>query len=73
VIHWVRLDRYSSIDKAYKDGVKRLEVLVSRVQNINPWVTIALFMKILELVTFFTIILFDCLFLAQSLLRALWN
>ncbi|XP_062156016.1 anthranilate synthase alpha subunit 1, chloroplastic [Alnus glutinosa] len=36
VIHWVRLDRYSSIDKAYKDGVKRLEVLVSRVQNINP-------------------------------------
>lgn len=36
VIHWVRLDRYSSVEKAYKDGVKRLEVLVSRVQNIDP-------------------------------------
>lgn len=36
VIHWVRLDRYTSVEKAYKDGVKRLEVLVSRVQNIDP-------------------------------------
>ncbi|KAF5467417.1 hypothetical protein F2P56_017243 [Juglans regia] len=33
VIHWVRLDQYTSVEKAYKDGVKRLEVLVSRVQN----------------------------------------
>ncbi|XP_042476668.1 anthranilate synthase alpha subunit 2, chloroplastic-like [Macadamia integrifolia] len=33
VIHWVRLDRYSSVDEAYTDGMSRLELLVSRVQN----------------------------------------
>ncbi|KAI7747288.1 hypothetical protein M8C21_022662, partial [Ambrosia artemisiifolia] len=33
IIHWVRLDRYSSIEEAYKDGVKRLEILASKVHN----------------------------------------
>ncbi|XP_022752654.1 anthranilate synthase alpha subunit 2, chloroplastic-like isoform X2 [Durio zibethinus] len=35
VIHWVRLDQYSSVDEAYSDGMKRLETLVSRVQDID--------------------------------------
>ncbi|XP_042516407.1 anthranilate synthase alpha subunit 1, chloroplastic-like [Macadamia integrifolia] len=35
VIHWVRLDQYSSVDEAYTDGMNRLELLVSRVQNID--------------------------------------
>ncbi|KAF6159642.1 hypothetical protein GIB67_034604 [Kingdonia uniflora] len=35
VIHWVRLDRYSSVEEAYNDGMNRLELLVSRVQNID--------------------------------------
>lgn len=52
VIHWVRLDRYSSVEKAYNDGVKRLEVLLSKVQDIDPWVTVVLVlcMKILEVI-----------------------
>ncbi|KAK9282603.1 hypothetical protein L1049_010820 [Liquidambar formosana] len=36
VIHWVRLDRHSSVEKAYIDGMKHLETLVSRVQDIDP-------------------------------------
>ncbi|XP_058099631.1 anthranilate synthase alpha subunit 2, chloroplastic-like [Magnolia sinica] len=36
VIHWVRLDRYSSVEKAYDDGKKRLDALVSRVLNVDP-------------------------------------
>ncbi|XVF05357.1 hypothetical protein REPUB_Repub05bG0165100 [Reevesia pubescens] len=36
VIHWVRLDQYSSVDEAYNDGMKRLETLVSRVHDIDP-------------------------------------
>ncbi|KAK1270536.1 hypothetical protein QJS04_geneDACA007554 [Acorus gramineus] len=36
VIHWVRTDRYPSIEKAYEDGKNRLELLLSRVQNIDP-------------------------------------
>ncbi|KAK6235018.1 hypothetical protein SCA6_010355 [Theobroma cacao] len=36
VIHWVRLDQYSSVDEAYHDGMKRLESLVSRVHDIDP-------------------------------------
>lgn len=36
VIHWVRLDRYSSAKKAYDDGIKRLETLVTKVQDIDP-------------------------------------
>ncbi|XP_021279323.1 anthranilate synthase alpha subunit 2, chloroplastic-like isoform X2 [Herrania umbratica] len=36
VIHWVRLDQYSSVDEAYNDGMKRLESLVSRVHDIDP-------------------------------------
>ncbi|KAL7229098.1 hypothetical protein ACSBR2_007735 [Camellia fascicularis] len=36
VIHWVRLDQYSSIEKAYDGGIKRLEMLVSRVLDIDP-------------------------------------
>lgn len=35
VIHWVRLDHYSSVEEAYEDGMKRLRLLVSRVQNID--------------------------------------
>ncbi|PON95206.1 Anthranilate synthase component I [Trema orientale] len=35
-IHWVRLDRYSSIETAYEDGLKRLEALVARVQTSEP-------------------------------------
>ncbi|KAK1320701.1 hypothetical protein QJS10_CPA03g01886 [Acorus calamus] len=36
VIHWVRTDGYPSIEKAYEDGKNRLELLLSRVQNIDP-------------------------------------
>ncbi|XVF68951.1 hypothetical protein PTKIN_Ptkin11bG0042200 [Pterospermum kingtungense] len=36
VIHWVRLDQYSSVDEAYNDGMKRLDTLVSRVHDIDP-------------------------------------
>ncbi|KAK1299503.1 hypothetical protein QJS10_CPB14g01734 [Acorus calamus] len=36
VIHWVRTDRYPSIEQAYEDGKNRLELLLSRVQNIEP-------------------------------------
>ncbi|KAJ4834678.1 Anthranilate synthase alpha subunit 2, chloroplastic [Turnera subulata] len=36
VIHWVRLDRFSSVDEAYFDGVRRLQNLVSRVHDIAP-------------------------------------
>lgn len=35
VIHWVQLDRYSSVEKAYQDGMNRLEMLVSRVLDID--------------------------------------
>ncbi|CAN4102225.1 unnamed protein product [Withania somnifera] len=35
VIHWVRLDQYSSLPEAYLDGKKRLEILISRVQGIE--------------------------------------
>ncbi|MED6179799.1 Allatostatin [Stylosanthes scabra] len=34
VIHWVRLDRYSSAEEALNDGMERLETLVSRVHDI---------------------------------------
>ncbi|KAE8736033.1 Anthranilate synthase alpha subunit 1 [Hibiscus syriacus] len=33
VIHWVRLDRHSSVEKAYNEGVKHLEKLVARLQG----------------------------------------
>ncbi|KAH6769116.1 anthranilate synthase alpha subunit 1 [Perilla frutescens var. frutescens] len=36
VIHWVRLDQYSSAKKAYEDGMRHLETLVSKVQDIDP-------------------------------------
>ncbi|XP_052187679.1 anthranilate synthase alpha subunit 1, chloroplastic isoform X2 [Diospyros lotus] len=36
VIHWVRLDQYSSIEKAYVDGMRRLETLASKVLAIDP-------------------------------------
>ncbi|KAK2634713.1 hypothetical protein Ddye_029505 [Dipteronia dyeriana] len=36
VIHWVRLDQHSSTENAYKEGVKRLEKLVAKVQDIDP-------------------------------------
>ncbi|XP_015162644.1 anthranilate synthase alpha subunit 1, chloroplastic-like [Solanum tuberosum] len=35
VIHWVRLDQYSSLPEAYLDGKKHLEILMSRVQGIE--------------------------------------
>ncbi|GAU18086.1 hypothetical protein TSUD_51970 [Trifolium subterraneum] len=34
VIHWVRLDRYSSAEEALDDGMDKLETLVSRVHDI---------------------------------------
>ncbi|KAL2561291.1 hypothetical protein AAZV13_20G072900 [Glycine max] len=34
VIHWVRVDRYSSAEEAFEDGRNRLETLVSRVHDI---------------------------------------
>uniref|UniRef100_A0A803KRL2 anthranilate synthase n=1 Tax=Chenopodium quinoa TaxID=63459 RepID=A0A803KRL2_CHEQI len=34
VIHWVRVDRFSSAEEAYKDGINRLEYLMSRVHDI---------------------------------------
>ncbi|KAK9059727.1 hypothetical protein SSX86_020431 [Deinandra increscens subsp. villosa] len=36
VIHWVRLDQYSSTEEAYKDGVKGLEILASKVLDVEP-------------------------------------
>uniref|UniRef100_A0A161WWF7 anthranilate synthase n=1 Tax=Daucus carota subsp. sativus TaxID=79200 RepID=A0A161WWF7_DAUCS len=36
VIHWVRLDRYESVQKAYQDGMDRLEALASKVQDVVP-------------------------------------
>ncbi|KAH0750685.1 hypothetical protein KY290_029917 [Solanum tuberosum] len=36
VIHWMRLDQYSSLPEAYLDGKKYLEILMSRVQGIDP-------------------------------------
>ncbi|KAJ4725613.1 Anthranilate synthase alpha subunit [Melia azedarach] len=36
VIHWVRLDQYSSVEEAFNDGMNRLENLVSRVHDIVP-------------------------------------
>ncbi|XP_031271169.1 anthranilate synthase alpha subunit 2, chloroplastic isoform X1 [Pistacia vera] len=36
VIHWVRLDRYSSVEEAFNDGMNRLENLLSRVHDIDP-------------------------------------
>ncbi|KAK4412426.1 Anthranilate synthase alpha subunit, chloroplastic [Sesamum alatum] len=36
VIHWVRLDQFSSVEEAYDDGMDRLEALVSRVHDIVP-------------------------------------
>ncbi|CAK9173576.1 unnamed protein product [Ilex paraguariensis] len=35
VIHWVRLDRYSCAEKAYIGGMKRLQMLLSRIQAID--------------------------------------
>ncbi|XP_076939476.1 anthranilate synthase alpha subunit 1, chloroplastic-like [Bidens hawaiensis] len=36
IIHWVRLDQYSSTEEAYKDGIKRLKKLVSKVHDVDP-------------------------------------
>ncbi|KAL9235359.1 hypothetical protein vseg_010122 [Gypsophila vaccaria] len=35
VIHWVRLDRYSSTEEAYEDGMRRLDSLLSRVHDVE--------------------------------------
>nr|WKJ88507.1 anthranilate synthase [Amaranthus hypochondriacus]WLW26943.1 anthranilate synthase [Amaranthus hypochondriacus] len=34
VIHWVRVDRFKSAEEAYKDGVKRLDHFLSKVQDV---------------------------------------
>lgn len=34
VIHWVRLDQYSSVEEAFNDGMQRLEILLARVHDI---------------------------------------
>lgn len=34
VIHWVRLDQFSSVEEAFNDGMNRLESLLSRVHDI---------------------------------------
>ncbi|GJR68873.1 anthranilate synthase alpha subunit 2, chloroplastic-like protein isoform X1 [Tanacetum coccineum] len=39
VIHWVRMDQYSSVDEAFKDGTERLETLLSRVHDIKSSMT----------------------------------
>ncbi|XP_073271347.1 anthranilate synthase alpha subunit 2, chloroplastic-like isoform X1 [Primulina huaijiensis] len=36
IIHWVRLDRFSSVEEAYDDGMNRLEALASQVHDIIP-------------------------------------
>ncbi|CAA2980209.1 anthranilate synthase alpha subunit 2, chloroplastic-like isoform X2 [Olea europaea subsp. europaea] len=36
VIHWVRLDLFSSVEEAYSDGMSQLETLVSKVHDIVP-------------------------------------
>ncbi|XP_057865094.2 anthranilate synthase alpha subunit 1, chloroplastic [Cryptomeria japonica] len=36
VIHWVRVDRYSCTEEAFWDGQRQLDILVSRVQDIDP-------------------------------------
>ncbi|KAH9326144.1 hypothetical protein KI387_006322, partial [Taxus chinensis] len=36
VIHWVRVDQFSSAEEAFQDGQRRLDFLVSRVQDIDP-------------------------------------
>ncbi|XP_022133462.1 anthranilate synthase alpha subunit 1, chloroplastic-like [Momordica charantia] len=33
IIHWVRLDGYLSVESAYEDGVKRLNMLVEKLQD----------------------------------------
>ncbi|KAK5833233.1 Anthranilate synthase component I-1, chloroplastic -like protein [Gossypium arboreum] len=35
IIHWVRLDKHSSVEKAYNEGVDHLEKLVARVQDVE--------------------------------------
>ncbi|KAK8552841.1 hypothetical protein V6N12_041415 [Hibiscus sabdariffa] len=35
VIHWVRLDRHSSVEKAYAEGIDHLEKLVARVHDVD--------------------------------------
>ncbi|KAJ1383610.1 Chorismate-utilizing enzyme, C-terminal [Sesbania bispinosa] len=36
VILWVRIDRYSSAESAFKDGMERLEKLVTKLQDTKP-------------------------------------
>ncbi|XP_027336500.1 anthranilate synthase alpha subunit 1, chloroplastic-like isoform X2 [Abrus precatorius] len=36
VILWVRIDRYSSVESAYKDGMEQLEKLVAKLQDSPP-------------------------------------
>ncbi|CAH9074716.1 unnamed protein product [Cuscuta europaea] len=36
VIHWVQMDRFSSVEEAFNNGMNRLESLMSRVHDIVP-------------------------------------
>ncbi|KAG9142017.1 hypothetical protein Leryth_009369 [Lithospermum erythrorhizon] len=36
LIHWVRMDCFSSVEEAFKDGMERLKLLVSRLHDITP-------------------------------------
>ncbi|KAM7276368.1 hypothetical protein ACFE04_018234 [Oxalis oulophora] len=36
VIHWVRLDRHSSVEAAYNYGVSRMEKLMTKLQEVEP-------------------------------------
>ncbi|KAL8154095.1 hypothetical protein V2J09_011855 [Rumex salicifolius] len=35
VIHWVQLEQFSSVEEAYKDGMKKLDCLLSRVHDVD--------------------------------------
>ncbi|KAL4554468.1 hypothetical protein LXL04_039298 [Taraxacum kok-saghyz] len=48
VIHWVRLDQYSSVDEAFNDGTDRLEALVSKIHDIVPEANLQLLFTVVE-------------------------
>eukprot|EP00249_Psilotum_nudum_P010198 c22396_g1_i1 orf=205-2118(+) len=35
-VHWVHIDCYHLVEEAFRDGKKRLQTLVSRLQNVDP-------------------------------------
>lgn len=62
MIHWVRLDRYSSAEDALNDGMDRLESLVSRVHDIITWVdqSFSMFLGLTFQIKFEDGIVFGC-------------